>query len=200
MQKVYLKGRIGETFASEYEVNCSSIADIIKLLSCQVSGFREYLIDAAERGINYQIIKGKEVLEYGEELLLSLEEEDIVITEIPEGSKGWGRVIAGVILVIVGAILFWNPAGWAALSAGGKLVAVGGSLMMSAGSTLISMGVSDLMMQGPSRGPLEESEGYLFDGPINTLKEGQPVPVLYGELLVGGAPVAVGFSNSPIRV
>ena len=33
-------------------------------------------------------------------------------------------------------------------------------------------------------------DAYLFDGPTNSITQGLPVPVAYGELVVGGAPVS----------
>ena len=41
---------------------------------------------------------------------------------------------------------------------------------------------------GPNNGA-----SYNFNGPINTTAQGNPVPVLYGELIVGSATISAGI-------
>ena len=91
MQKVKLVGEIAK-FGSSWETNCANIADIFKLIDCQTPGFRQHLVEGAEAGVGYTIKRGQDYLEEGEELLLSLNNEDIIITEIPAGAKsGMGK-------------------------------------------------------------------------------------------------------------
>ena len=52
--------------------------------------------------------------------------------------------------------------------------------------------MTELMAPGPETDSKQE-EGYLFSGPTNNMQQGLPVPVCYGELLVGGAPMSVSF-------
>ena len=57
--------------------------------------------------------------------------------------------------------------------------------------------MTQLLAPGPESDELEENRAYLFDGPITSPPEGMAVPVLYGELIVGGLPVSVNYrSNS----
>ena len=46
--------------------------------------------------------------------------------------------------------------------------------------------------------PSESGDSYLFDGPQNNTKQGVPVPLLYGQLIVGGAITNFGFIDSKI--
>ena len=41
--------------------------------------------------------------------------------------------------------------------------------------------------------PSEAGDSYLFDGPQNNVKQGVPVPLCYGQLIVGGAVINFGF-------
>jgi hypothetical protein len=43
--------------------------------------------------------------------------------------------------------------------------------------------------------PSNSKDGYLFNGPENSVKQGIPVPLCYGELIVGGAPINFGFTD-----
>ena len=76
MQKVKLVGNISK-FGETWETDCNNIRDIFKLIECQTPGFRQHLLDAADAGVGYEIRRGKEFLEREEELLLSLNNEDI---------------------------------------------------------------------------------------------------------------------------
>ena len=86
MQKVKLIGNISK-FGGSWETDCVNIRDIFKLIECQTPGFRQHLVAAAEAGVGYEIRRGEEFLESEEELFLSLNDEDIIITEVPAGAK-----------------------------------------------------------------------------------------------------------------
>ena len=45
----------------------------------------------------------------------------------------------------------------------------------------------------------EENKGYLFSGAVNNVVQGMPVPLAYGELVVGGAPISVNYDTKPIK-
>jgi len=188
MQKVKLVGNISK-FGETWETDCNNIRDIFKLIECQTPGFRQHLLDAADAGVGYEIRRGKEFLESEEELLLTLNDEDIIITEIPAGAKSAvGKILAAIAII---AILYFAPVlgtkagSLAGLSTGGLAVA-GVALNLAMG------GISQLLAPGPETDK-KQNEGYLFNGPVNTVAQGMPVPVCYGELRIGGAPVGVSF-------
>ena len=39
----------------------------------------------------------------------------------------------------------------------------------------------------------ENGASYNFNGPVNTTAQGNPVPLLYGELIIGSATVSAGI-------
>lgn len=198
MQKVKLIGNISK-FGETWETNCNTIGDIFKLIECQTPGFRQHLLDAADSGVGYEIRRGKDFLESEEELLLSLNNEDIIITEVPAGAKsGLGKILAAIAIVVVigltaGTGTFLANLGTAMTMSGGVTF---GSVMASAGMMLATNlalgGISQLLAPGPETDK-KQNEGYLFNGPVNTMQQGMPIPVCYGELRIGGAPVGVSF-------
>ena len=99
MQRVYLNGSIAQ-YGEVWETDCTNIRDIFKLIDCQTPGFRNYLVEAANAGVGYEIQRAGEFLETEEELLLSLNNEDIIITEVPAGSKSGGQKILAAIAII----------------------------------------------------------------------------------------------------
>ena len=106
MQKVKLIGNISK-FGGSWETDCVNIRDIFKLIECQTPGFRQHLVAAAEAGVGYEIRRGEEFLESEEELFLSLNDEDIIITEVPVGAKAAGKILAAILIV---ALVVMNPA------------------------------------------------------------------------------------------
>ena len=201
MQTVYLNGGIAQ-FGTKWSTNCANIRDVFKLIECQTPGFRKYLIDAAENNVGFEIQRGEEFLERDEELLLSLRSEDIIITEVPAGAKdGASKILTAIaILVYIGMTGdvtggggFWAEIGAAVTGKAG----VGANIAAFVAVNLALQGVTQLLAPGPESDESEENRAYLFDGPITSPPEGMAVPVLYGELIVGGLPVSVNYrSNS----
>ena len=195
MQKVKLIGNISK-FGENWETNCNNIRDIFKLIECQTPGFRQHLIGAADAGVGYEIRRGQEFLESEEELFLSLNDEDIIITEVPAGAKSAGaKILAAIAIVVVigltgGAAAggFFQAIGAAFTGGGGFLATTGAMLAVN----LAMGGISQLLAPGPETDK-KQNEGYLFNGPVNTVQQGMPIPVCYGELRIGGAPVGVSF-------
>ena len=209
MQTVYLNGGISQ-FGTKWSTNCANIRDIFKLIDCQTPGFRQYLVSAAENNVDFEIKRGEDVLESGEELLLSLRDEDIIITEVPAGAKdGASKVLAAIVIFTVigmtggtGALnlpgseqFFANIKG--SMGFGDMATKIGGGYKFAAlvAANLASMGVSQLLMTGPEVDGGDTNENYLFDGPVTNAPEGMAIPVLYGELIVGGRPVSVNYQE-----
>jgi len=187
MQKVKLIGNISK-FGGSWETDCVNIRDIFKLIECQTPGFRQHLVAAAEAGVGYEIRRGEEFLESEEELFLSLNDEDIIITEVPVGAKAAGKILAAILIV---TLVVMNPALFGAFGTSGGLTGLG-TFAMSMAVNLAIGGISELLAPGPETDK-KQNEGYLFNGPVNTVQQGMPIPVCYGELRIGGAPVGVSF-------
>jgi predicted phage tail protein len=210
MQTVYLNGGIAQ-FGEKWTTNCKDISSIFKLIECQTPGFKKYLTDAVEADVGFEIQRGSEFLENPEELLLSLNNEDIIITEVPSGSKSGGaKILAAIAIMLVaphvGAALAQSGGGAAATAAaasgtGYANAAVYAGVMKTATAVAINLaiqGVTQLLAPGPETEP-DKNDSYLFSGASNNGKQGLPVPILYGELIVGGIPISSFYSNSPFR-
>lgn len=215
MQTVYLNGEMGERFGNKWNMNVSNAKDIFKLIECQREGFSAYIIDCIENGIDFSIQRGEDFL--GEEdLLLSLGEEDIIVTPIPQGSKGKaGKLIMAALLIaggIYGLQYLKAGAGWTMGNpVTGQLPTVGlnaaqGAAVKVASWTAITLGTSlglrtlaEILV--PDSELDEEEDSHLFDGPQNTTQQGVAVPILYGEMIVGGAVINSTYNamSAPAR-
>jgi predicted phage tail protein len=200
MKRIHLLGNLGEKFGPLWRANCSTVSEALRLIECQCPDFKKYLIDIVEQGTNFAVRTGEELLETGEELFMNVTEDDVYITEVPVGSGGWGKILVGAILVIaaIAITLALGPPGATlaqAFAKLGTLQAIGVMTLGSIGLNLIMAGVNELLMPKPDKG---KAGGAFFSGPVNTIKQGQPVPVLYGELIVGGSPISVSYTKSKI--
>ena len=215
MTHVKLMGELGEKFGTDWHMATSSFRDIFKLIDCQTEGFRDYIRESADKGIDFNIINGEDLLEDGYSVILEKPQDLVIITPTAAGAGG-----SDVLKVIVGAILFfygyqyiskfdWAKTAEATEVAGtaGGTTTVGGSTQLSTYGKVATWGVQSLgvglAMSGvigymTPESPSEAGDSYLFDGPQNNTKQGVPVPLLYGQLIVGGAITNFGFIDSKI--
>ena len=95
----------------------------------------------------------------------------------------------------VGATLITGTSMQAALASGASL-SLAGSAVMMLGANLALMGLAEMSAPDPDKTTNDPS--YLFNGAENHIEQGQPVPLLYGELTVGGAPIYQGYAPGVI--
>ena len=172
MRKVYLVGDLAEKFGSSFKVEASTYADVIKCMHVNHPTFKKYLLESEERGIVFTFQTENEHLEVEEELLLPLKEGDITFAAVPAGSMGndFVKTIVGATLVVVG-------------------ISTGNPTLISLGTNLAMAGIQGIMSPDPATDVSEEN--YLFNGQMQNIIEGDPVPVFYGELRIPGRPISL---------
>lgn len=211
MRKVYLDGEMAEKFGSEFTINAKRMSDVFRCLECNFPELREYLIECHEKDIGFLCQIGDEGLQDEEELLLSLGEGDVYISPQPAGSKsGLGKILAAIAIVALviytggTALALANAsaalAGGAttAFSIGAAIGATGtlGLLALGVAVNLALTGLQQIMAPDPSVDTPDTAESsYLFSGAEQTIVEGDPVPVLYGQLRVPGRPIGFEIRN-----
>jgi len=179
MQKVVLVGDLAQ-FGEVWNTECKNIGSIFRLISCQTPQFRKYLIDAYDAGLDIEVVKAGELLLDPRELFVSIKSEDIVITLCPSGEKSKTlRIFTAVALFFVAPYL--GP-----LTTMVQGVAL--NLALSVVSEMLAPGPETQQQRNPIDG--EEVGDRLFNGPVNISKNGTVIPLLYGELIVGGAAIS----------
>ena len=214
-RNVYLEGEMGVRFGKEFQMAADSFTDVFRCLKCNFSGFMPYLQECHEKNIGFILeVEGKPIKSEAEALLL-YREGDMIITPVPAGSKsGPAKILAAVAVTVMtagmGAVIMGAGAGAAgsaaALSATfgsfsaftgtlSAMGAAGGGLGMLAqvgiglGINLALGGLQQMMAPDPSTDN-EQDESYIFQGSKQNIAEGDPVPVLYGELRIPGRTVS----------
>ncbi len=185
IRTVRLYGKLGTRFGRRFELAVASPAEAIQALCVLLKGFRRELLESKDKGIAYAVFAGKRNLAK-EELELPPGRDEIRIAPILVGSKRGGilQTIIGAVLVVVGAVVSYF---------GGGL----GAPLMKFGAVMMLGGVIQMLSPQPSglsaRDSPENGASYNFNGPVNTSAQGNPVPLLYGELEVGSAVISGGI-------
>lgn len=214
-RNVYLEGEMGARFGKEFQIAADSFTDVFRCLKCNFSEFMPYLQECHEKNIGFILeVEGRPIRNEAEALLL-YREGDMIITPVPAGSKsGPAKILAAVAVTVmtagIGAVMMGAGAGAAgsaaALSATfGSFSAFTGTLggMMSAGGAITAVahigigiginlalgGLQQMMAPDPSTDN-DQDESYIFQGSKQNIAEGDPVPVLYGELRIPGRTVS----------
>jgi len=217
-RKVYLEGEMGERFGKEFDIVADSFVEVFRCLKCNFSGFMPYLQECHEKNIGFLLeVEGKPIKHEAEALLL-YKEGDMVITPLPAGSKsGAGKLLAAVAVTVmtagmgafaIGAMggggIAGGMAGVGSMFGAGfggvtstlvGMAKAGGGLGMlanaglSLGVNLALGGLQQMMAPDPSTDN-QQDESYIFQGSKQNIAEGDPVPVLYGELRIPGRTVS----------
>ena len=122
-------------------------------------------------------------------------QQEIKIVPVVAGAGAVGRIIAGAALI---ALAFAVGAGAFGVALAKNLGAI--AVAKGIGISLAIGGVSQLLSPVPTvpQGPNTEQDprkSYSFSGVQNTSRQGVPVPVVYGETLVGSVVVSAGIDT-----
>lgn len=216
-RNVYLLGELAEKFGGKFSIAGNSYQDALKCIDVNRPGFRKYIIECMDNDIafTFETQSGSKKAETEEDLIMPLEEGDIIIATVPAGSKsGFAKIFAAVVLFAVVGPWMAGKAAAAGASAGAGAAGAGAAGAGAAGSaaaaqgTFLGMkaatitnavnsmalnlaisGIQQIMAPDPSV-DADQPTNYLFSGDSQNILEGDPIPVLYGELKVPGMPIS----------
>jgi len=212
-RKIYLNGEMANKFGTVHPFVGDTVQDAVRLLSANNSEFKPYLINCMENDIQFSVaVHGQELTDI-KECLLPLTEGDIIITPIPAGSKsGEAKILTAMAIAALMFIPVFGPTMaqmavgpmqaqslFALSQATGGLAAAAGMAGVAIAANLAINGIQQIMAPDPSV-DAEEEEGYMLSGSQKNAVEGDPVPVLYGELRVPGTPVSFEVSNTQYKM
>ena len=202
---VVLHGNLADRFGSSFDLDIRSPVEAVRALISQLCGFRRAIRDG-----HYRVIRertGSKTDLSLDELKLRLGRGKILhIVPVIEGSaKGLGKILAGV--AIIGLAI---AAPYALGLAGGLGAAIPGTAISSIGfagitfgqiagfGALIALG-GIAQMISPSltagQGAADRKESFLFGSAENVTAQGGPVPVVFGEFVVGSVVISSGLST-----
>ena len=197
---VYLQGELGERFGSKFIVSTDNYTDMFKCINANRPDFLAYVRGCAEADIGF-IVQTEDGSIDQEDLLIPITKGDVTISLVPAGSKsGVGKILAAVVLVLM---IIYMPA-MAAETVGTygqtiQVLSVGGLSGLGQMTALLALnlamtGIQQLMAPDPAVDQ-DNPTNYLFSGGANNAVEGDPIPIMYGELRVPGRPISVDIAQ-----
>ena len=187
---VRLYGEMGRMFGRVHRffLDTNTPAEAVRALKANIPKIEAYLMNAKDRGVGFTVFRGKRNLT--EDELRNVGIDDIRIAPILIGSKSGGifNIILGAVLIIVGAVLDYFSFGTA------------GNMFIEAGIGILAGGIMQMLTPVPKGTNMNEAAAntpnYAFSGPVNTQAQGNPVPLLYGEMITGSAVISAGITTS----
>lgn len=191
MTRILLSGSLAKACGREHfkKLETGTAKEAFGALKHTVPGFEDFIRDSARKGQRYAIFRNRENV--GEDRFTLSGTTEIRIVPVISGSKNGGlfQTVLGVVLIVAGVVV-------TALS-GGSASPIGAALI-STGIAMTIGGVIQMLSPTPKSPSQQEQAGtenkpsYLFNGAFNSTQQGLPVPVVYGQMLVGSSVVAVG--------
>lgn len=205
MRDIILHGELADKFIDKISLDVTSVPEAIAALQANFSGFYNYLLEYKP---GFHIITGN-IYRDNDTITLPLEVDDSInILPAIAGSGKIGMIVVGAFLIYITAggasslVAGWMGAGGAAGTAGaaafaGTTAATVVSAIGSIGVGLVLSGISAILFSPPKTTSVESVENTpntYFNGAVNTIQQGNPVSIGYGELIVGSAVISAGIS------
>lgn len=191
LKTIRLYGQMGAQFGRTHRFAVSSTSEAVQALCSQLPGFEQYLTGAKERGLTFAVFNGKRNLEE-KDLNDPVGADDIRFAPVPTGSKRNGvlQTIVGAVLVVVGAVISFYGGG-------------AGLPIMKMGIAMMAGGLVQMLTPTPKASAADSPDAnasYTFNGPVNTQAQGNPVPLIYGRLIVGSAVISASIKANQEQV
>lgn len=188
MATVHLHGYLGERYGRRFELAASSVAEALRLLRANFSGFTS---DILKHSPGFVVkVDGKAVKDACKLSEHHLNPEIHIVPAIKGagGKSGGAALIIAAAVIAIAAYTGYIPADYAGAAYNVSLnLAISGVSQLMFSSTSVSTDSPEELTGETNKA------SYAFNGPVNTTAQGNPVPVLYGRLRVGSQVVSAGI-------
>jgi predicted phage tail protein len=186
LRKIKLYGNLAKFVGHRIlEADVATAAEAVRFLVANWPELERHMADQY-----YRVSVGTYDLDL-EELHDPAGQQEIKIVPVMAGAGAVGRIIAGIALVAIG--LFVPGIG-----------ALGVQILVGVGASLALGGVAQLLTPTPRvpTGPDTQNDprkSYSFSGIQNTSRQGVPVPIVYGETIVGSVVISAGIDTVQVQ-
>ena len=168
-RNIYLQGELAERFGRKFVVNTENYSDIFKCIQANRPDFVPYLRECHENDIGFILDTEETGALDHTDLLAPVSKGDITLALAPAGSKsGIAKILAAIAII---AVIIYAP-----------------QLFLT--TTTTTAGVSTTVAATSAAA----ATGFTIKGAMLAMfaaREGDPVPILYGELRVPGRPISI---------
>lgn len=199
LRKIRVYGRLAKFLGQHtFEAAVDSAAEAVRFLAANFLGLERHMADQ-----HYRVSVGTYDLGEGE-LADPVGQQTIKIMPVISGAgSGVGKIIAGVALI---ASAFFTGGATIGLLGLAAPLAVSTALA-GVGISLALSGVSQLLTPTPrlaapgtsGNREADPRESFSFSGIQNTSRQGLPVPIVYGETIVGSIVISAGIDTVRVR-
>jgi len=197
MKVIRVYGRLAQFLGRRvFRAEVASAAEAVRFLLANFPQLEPHMIEQ-----HYRVRLGRRSIDR-DDLHEPAGSAEISFIPVIGGAGGVGRIIAGVALVALSIVSFGAGA-FAGIGAAG---AWGSSILGGVGASLALGGVAQLLspvprIAGPGASVLSSGKSdnndprknYSFSGVQNVSRQGVPVPVIYGEMIVGSIVISAGI-------
>jgi len=205
LRTVHLHGRLAKDFGKSHRFDVATAGEALRALNCAFPG---RFVKAIERG-SYKIVRGdkRAGMQLDIDLInqFNLGQADLHMIPVPRGAKndtgkGTAKIVLGAALV--GGAIFLSggtlatPLAASGILSGttyGTVAAIGLGLALSGASTLLSKPAGE---QTHASNSLSVNGGNIGNSGL----QGNAIPLIYGECLVGTTPIQVWSDVEDIDV
>jgi len=214
LRTIQVYGRLAHFLGQRsFKAAINNPAEAIRFLIANFPGLEAHMADQ-----HYKVLANDVELEIDHIHLPTAHNEPIKIVPVLSGAgSGTSKILVGALLI--GAAFLIGPAagGFLGIGAGlGGTTGAGASISLglvgggfatavgAVGAALVFGGVAQLLTPVPQTSPFGKTtadtetdprKSYSFSGIQNTSRQGVPVPIIYGETLVGSIVISA-FTNT----
>lgn len=196
LTKIYLEGAMGRNFGREWTLDIHTPAEAFQLIQANIPRFGQWIRDNLKRYEKCMIIckyaDGRIEALDEKTMLMHKEAQEIHFVPTVYGAGKFMGAIVGAAMVVVGALMWWNPLGWGAWAVG-----IGQGLVAAGAGMLVSTVVTAIMGRVKNNSNDDDDQtSYYFNGAQNTTRQGVPVPLVFGRCKVGSAVISSSINVS----
>ena len=195
LRKIRVYGRLAKFLGQRvFEADIASAAEAVRFLVVNFPQLEKHMSDQ-----HYRVSVGSYDLTL-DELHDPAGQQEIKVVPVLAGAGAVGKIIAGAALV---ALSFFLPGAQIGLFGLGQIgLTALAAPVLAIGSSLVLGGVAQLLTPTPkinAPGTPQDNDdprkSYSFSGIQQTSRQGVPVPVVYGETIVGSVVISAGIDT-----
>lgn len=181
MVEIRLHGALAREFGRVWILDIATVQEAVQAIDANIKGFRRRIIDLADKGMVFRVRSKHHDYDNDDvhTQLGSIERVDIIPVIV--GANANVRFVVGAVLAVVG-YAYAQP----------YLISAGVGLMLG---SVVEWLTPSIKREDNSNKALQS---WSVSGPTNTVDQGLPVPVIYGEVLTGAYAISGGISASQL--
>lgn len=184
MKTIKVYGQLAKELGQRvFRADVESVAEAVRFLVSNFPHLERHMADQ-----HYRVSSGRHILTEDELHYPVGSTEVISITPVIAGRGAIGRIIVGALLII-GSFFIPGVALFGVLLAPIAL-GIGASLVLGGIAQLLSPVPQANLNPGGEKDPRVDS--YSFSGIQNSSRSGLPIPIIYGEVVIGSITISAG--------